>query len=394
MTTTALAFERFDPQTWDRYLRSGVSIPADPTGQLRAAELFCGSGGLALGFRTGASSLGLDAQIMAAIDHDPEAVEVYAENHRPELSTAGSVSMLADFKVKGIGEHARFKYAPEIIDSDWSQLVGKTDVLLAGPPCQGHSNLNNHSRRVDPRNDLYLAVPAVAIALGASHVIIENVPSVVNDANNVVTTAVQLLLNHGFKVEQGVLRAHDLGWPQARERYFVVATLGNCPLSFEQLNADLACQPLDVMWALADLVDVPADDHMFREPSLSEENQRRINWLFDNDAYELALSERPECHQDGTTYTAVYGRMYPDRPSPTLTTGFLTPGRGRYVHPTRRRVMRPREAARLQGFPDTYQFSVQGGIPSSAKLVKWIGDAVPMPLGHLATVSALYPVLA
>jgi DNA (cytosine-5)-methyltransferase 1 len=149
-------------------------------------------------------------------------------------------------------------------------------------------------------------------------------------------------------------------------------------------------EPLDVMWAIGELADHPADDHMFREPELSEENQRRINWLFDENEHDLALAERPECHQEGTTYTSVYGRMYADQPAPTLTTGFLTPGRGRFVHPTQRRTLRPAEAARLQGFPDNYVFDPQQ-VPSTAKLVKWIGDAVPMPLGHIAGLSALVP---
>ncbi|MBL6927391.1 MAG: DNA cytosine methyltransferase, partial [Acidimicrobiia bacterium] len=108
------------------------------------------------------------------------------------------------------------------------------------------------------------------------------------------------------------------------------------------------------------------------------------------DEYELALDQRPPCHKEGTTYVAVYGRMYPDRPAPTLTTGFLTPGRGRFVHPLRRRVLTPAEAARLQGFPDTYRWRLPGEqTPTSSLLTKWIGDAVPMPLGHAATLSVL-----
>ncbi len=68
----------------------------------------------------------------------------------------------------------------------------------------------------------------------------------------------------------------------------------------------------------------------------------------------------------------------------------MTPGRGRYIHPTRRRVLTPLEAARIQGFPDSYKFHLpQGLIPSSAQLSKWIGDAVPMPLGYGAAISAL-----
>ena len=82
--------------------------------------------------------------------------------------------------------------------------------------------------------------------------------------------------------------------------------------------------------------------------------------------------------------------MYADRPAPTLTTGVLTPGRGRYIHPELRRTLTPLEAARIQGFPDSYNFFPDAkNPPTNAKLTKWIGDAVPMPLGFAAGLSAL-----
>ena len=73
---------------------------------------------------------------------------------------------------------------------------------------------------------------------------------------------------------------------------------------------------------------------MLARPQLSEENLRRIDWLFDNEEYDLPNAERPDCHKEGTSYKAVYGRLRADRPSPIITTGFMTPGHGRYIHPT------------------------------------------------------------
>jgi DNA (cytosine-5)-methyltransferase 1 len=144
------------------------------------------------------------------------------------------------------------------------------------------------------------------------------------------------------------------------------------------------------MWAIDDLVTQPFDDRLHIETELSDENRRRIKFLFDNGLYDLPNSERPECHQDGTSYNSVYGRLYPDRPAGTITTGFMTPGRGRYIHPLLPRTLTPREAARLQGFPDTYDFFPDSrNPPTKAKITKWIGDAVPMPLGYAAGLSAL-----
>jgi len=67
-----------------------------------------------------------------------------------------------------------------------------------------------------------------------------------------------------------------------------------------------------------------------------------------------------------------------------------TPGRGRYIHPSLRRTLTPWEAARLQGFPDIYDFFPDPkNPPTKLKITKWIGDAVPMPLGFAAGLSAL-----
>lgn len=358
--------------------------------ELSVMELFCGPGGLALGFDAAARQLGYEPRSRVAVDQDVEALEVYRANHRTERTSSKSVAMLVDYHVRGAKERARFHYTPELIEPGWEHLVGNVDVILAGPPCQGHSNLNNHSRRVDPRNELYLTVPAMALAVDAPVVVIENVPAVVHDRLGVVAATTALLRDAGYQVSTGVLDAARLGWAQRRSRFFLVARKDRAPIELPTVAEALHDDARPLWWAIGELEDGPDEGFMTEQADFSEENQRRIDWLHDNDEHDLALAERPECHQDGTTYTSVYGRLHSDRPAPTITTGFMTPGRGRYVHPTRRRVITAREAARLQGFPDTYRFQTDpANPPARSKLAKWIGDAVPMPLGHAATISAL-----
>jgi DNA (cytosine-5)-methyltransferase 1 len=367
------------------------TLVGDPKPSVRTAELFCGPGGLALGFGEACRELGSRLESEAACDHDAGAVAVFAANHRSKVRSAKSASELVDHQIKGIGAKARYVYAPEFIDPDWEPLVGNIDAVLAGPPCQGHSNLNNHTRRTDRRNELYFTVPAVAIAANTDIVIIENVPAVVHDRSQVVRTTETLLKDHGYHVETGVLSAVKMGWPQTRQRFFMIGRRSAPPLPLAEVQAALSTgRQHDVMWAIHDLLDKPFDQRLHIETELSQENQRRIRFLFENDLYDLPNSERPECHQDGTSYGAVYGRLHPDRPVGTITTGFLTPGRGRYIHPFAQRTLTPREAARLQGFPDTYDFFPDPKNPTTkAKLTKWIGDAVPMPLGYAAGLSAL-----
>ena len=374
---------------WLAYLRGAAPSAETSLGEIRTAELFCGSGGLAQGFRQACHETGRKMTAMAAVDHDGEAVDMYEANHRPYVISSRSVTELVDYRVKRRRDDAEFRYEPEMVDDDWRELVGSIDVVLAGPPCQGHSNLNNHSRRTDPRNDLYLSVPAVAIALQAPMVIIENVQAVVHDRLGVVAATVRLLEDAGYKVEAGVLKADQLGWAQRRSRYFLIASRNHRPIPVAEVAASLADDARPVRWAIDELADADPDDHMFRRPEMSSENRNRINYLFENDLHDLPNSERPDCHKDGTTYTSVYGRLHGDKPAPTITTGFMTPGRGRYIHHDRRRVLAPQEAARIQGFPDNYLFASGGEPPSSVKLSKWIGDAVPMPLGFAAGLSVL-----
>ena len=285
--------------------------------------------------------------------------------------------------------HARKR--AEIVEPRLGAAVRDVDLVIAGPPCQGHSNLNNQTRRDDVRNALYLTVPAFAVAAGARMAIVENVPEVTNDRSRVVQTARRLFESAGYSVEEGILSADAMGWPQSRRRHFLVARVDAAPIPILRVSQALAdASARSVWWAIGDLEGRSGDDPMDRPAALSPENRQRIDWLFDNDEYDLPCSERPECHRESTSYPSVYSRIRPETPAQTITTGFMTPGRGRYVHPTRRRTLTPREAARLQGFPDTYRFVTDPRCPPSrAKLAKWIGDAVPMPLGYAAALSSV-----
>jgi len=376
---------------WWRLFLQGQPVDFERTQKISTVDLFCGPGGLSLGFREAAAALGMSVESLLAADTDEAATDIHASNHRTRTLVTDSVDAMVDATIRGVGDEARWLYEPEVIDDRFERLVGTVDAVLAGPPCQGHSNLNNKTRRTDTRNELYLSVPAIAVALEAPIVIIENVPTVVNDHGSVVAAASRLLLDSGYNVTTHVLSADKMGWPQTRKRFFLVATKGS-GLELADVERALLRPTRDLEWAIGDLQDsADSGQRLDAMPTLNEDSIRRIDWLFDNEAYELINSERPECHQDGTTYGSVYGRLRMDRPAQTITTGFMTPGRGRYVHPTRRRTITPHEAARIQGFPDTYSFQPRTqDVPAHMRQMgKWIGDAVPAPLGYAAGLAAL-----
>jgi DNA (cytosine-5)-methyltransferase 1 len=224
-------------------------------------------------------------------------------------------------------------------------------------------------------------VPAIALALRAKAIIIENVPSVLRDRGRVVEKA-RAVLGGDYNVMDVVLEADRLGVAQQRRRHFLVATLGTAP-SLSSLYQALGWPRITVGDAIGDLSSVRTNDPFQSPAALSIENKTRIEHLFDNDLYDLPNEVRPDCHKDGHTYPSVYGRLHRDRPAQTLTGGFLSPGRGRYVHPTERRGLTPQEGARLQGFPDTFAFARADGDSLTRKdYAKLIGDAVPPPLGY------------
>ena len=268
-------------------------------------------------------------------------------------------------------------------EGELAQEVGRLAFMLGGPPCQGHSNLNNHSRRDDPRNGLYLRMARAAQVLRPAAIIIENVPTVTYDVQKAVHRTIDCLKSLEYSVGAGVVDLSNLGVPQKRRRHIIVA-LQDCELDAQDLVDSLESPicghvPRTVRWAIGDLED-SAKANLFDSASTPYPiNQSRIDWLFDNDKTDLPNELRPPCHKSDHSYTAMYGRIVWDLPAQTVTTGFNCMGQGRYVHPSRRRVITPHEAARLQTLPDFVNFKA---VPARKHLAKLIGNSVPPLLSY------------
>nr|WP_254445026.1 DNA cytosine methyltransferase [Ruegeria arenilitoris] len=348
-----------------------------PKKRLTYIDLFCGGGGLSLGVNQAARFLNRAPKLLAAADIDKIALQLVEKQFRPLISRPKSVEDLLRYDVDLSGNYSDFVVEPEITDSQISQFKGKVDLLVGGPPCQGHSNLNNKTRRFDQRNLLYFVMPAFAVALKIPYVIIENVPSINQAREDVVGITRKIFESRGYAVEDAVLNSADFGVAQTRSRHFLVASRVSAPklkesidiFSTDPISFDEACVPMP-----------PLDEALSaleENGQLSAENVSRIEYLHENDLFNLPNKERPVCHQESHTYPSVYGRIRGDLPMTTITTGFGSPGRGRFIHPHERRVINIREAGRVQAFPDWYwEPAVQTGF-KKAHFQKIIGDAVP-----------------
>jgi DNA (cytosine-5)-methyltransferase 1 len=346
----------------------GFSRPAKKS--LRIADFFSGCGGMSLGAWEGARREGIRADIAFAVDFSPSAVSVFRSNF-PDAAKNIVLENVAKLLSRALARK-RFTLA----ENSLRKRVGRVDLLLAGPPCQGHSNLNNKTRRDDHRNDLYLLALRAIYVLKPQVALIENVPTVIHSKNGVIDRGTLFLKSLGYDVWHGAINCADHGVAQGRKRHFLIGAKIPLSVGFEEKIVK-KFRPANLIDVIHDLRGLSAKEKdLFNSSAvLSARNLERVDFLFERDLYDLPDSERPDCHRlKAHSYRSVYGRMKWDVPAQTITTGFGSMGQGRFVHPSERRLITPHEAARIQGFPDFYSFD---SLHQRNHLAEAIGNAVP-----------------
>jgi DNA (cytosine-5)-methyltransferase 1 len=357
-------------------------VPSEERPCIRSIDLFSGCGGLSLGIREACSFFGRSHKIELALDMNHDAMNVYKDNFDPIRYFENDVRKY--FPVTSRSNVMRGKKINSLLDDLQMETI---DLLVAGPPCQGFSDLNNHTRRDDPRNDLYMCVAYAALAMKPKVVIIENVPAVRYDNDERVRRTVDILTSDGYDVDCGLVDLSMIGVPQIRKRHVLLATKGCKFILSDIIGKYTSKAKRTVKWAIADLANKKEDRFLYRSAKMSEDNIRRIEYLTDNDLYDLPNTERPDCHKEGEhSYKSMYGRLRWDAPAQTITGGFFSPGQGRYIHPKAARTILPREAARFQFFPDYFSFDSAG---TRTSLAQMIGNAVPMKLSFVITCEML-----
>lgn len=352
---------------------------------VRVVDLFSGCGGLSLGLAEAARRLGLGVKVCLAVDSDEDAVAVYRSNF------PGAAAIRAPVESYFGG---RLGAPMTRSEEGVLEAVGRVDVLIGGPPCQGHSDLNNHTRRDDPRNGLYMRMARAAEVLRPAVVLVENVPPVQHDVERVLGTTMEALEAAGYALHGAVVDLSALGVPQRRRRHVMLASrlrairprevIESLPAPFREHG------PRSVGWAISDLAEI--EGSIFDSPSKpSRENKKRIAYLFRTGLYDLPNHLRPRCHWSDHSYRSMYGRLRWDEPAQTLTTGFGSMGQGRYVHPLQPRMITPHEAARLQMLPDFFSFAAAR---TRGALARMIGNCVPPPLAIEIGQQILRPILA
>ncbi len=363
------------------WLQSKVAPPFIATrSSVRAVDLFSGCGGLSIGLAEAARALNRPFEPLLAVDLDAVAVATYAANFPGATAACTDVAELLPGRVG-----ARLTAAERVLAKDHRDV----DVLVGGPPCQGHSDFNNRTRHTDDKNELYRTMVRAAEVLAPQHVLIENVPGALNDRRAVVQRTADALDGLGYRVAVGVVDLSEIGVPQRRRRLVLMASLTHSVTPAEVVDRHRR-SPRTVGWAFQDLESMPEAGRTGLVDAVAQSapaTRARIDYLFEHGEFDLPDSQRPACHAGGGhSYKAIYGRLAWDKPSQTITTGFYSMCMGRYVHPGQRRTITAHEAARLQYVPDWFSFE---GVRQRTALARMIGNAVPSRLSYAVSLEWL-----
>ena len=314
-----------------------------------AISLFAGGGGMTLGV----AQAGFDT--IFASDIEQSSAKTFAHNWPGKPFFNGDVRRLTRSKLE-------------------DYLGGqKVDLVIGGPPCQGFSTIGDQNP-ADPRNGLFWCFLRVVQWTSPSCFVMENVNYLRSQYGGrferEIVAAFEAI---GYKVTVTTLDAADYGVPQHRKRVFFFGTKLDHPFAWPQATHGEGRQPYktvgDALKGLSARVEDESNNHSFLRHG--EVVQARYK-LIPEGGRMPPPSELPE-EIRRKNFGNTYKRL--DRKKPSLT---LVPGNNAFpVHPTEHRSLSPREAAKLQTFPNEYLF-----FGSRAEQCKLVGNAVPVELAR------------
>ena len=351
--------------------------------KLKVIDLFSGVGGLSYGFAHNDSF-----EIVAANEILPSMAKAYSLNHP---------------KTKVYNEDIKYFNAQKVKE-DLNIKPGEIDIIIGGPPCQAYSTVGK--RLIDdPRGKLFQEYYRVLKEFNPKLFLFENVKGLLSmQGGELLKNIISLFETLGYKVQCRLLNAADYGAPQIRERVIIIGSKLKSDFQYpdkthynkvETSNlSDKKLKPyLTLEEAISDLPFIKTGEESF-EYAIDPQND--FQKLMRKNAPEKVMDHNSpnnnaklvkimELLPDGGTpedlpeeirptsgFKNTYCRLWWQRPSTTVTRNLGTPSSSRCIHPKAPRPLTTREGARIQCFPDNYQFY---GSKSDRNLQ--IGDAVP-----------------
>ncbi len=332
-------------------------------------DLFCGAGALTHGFVLEGFT------VVAGLDADKSCKYAY-ETNNPDAT-------FIEKKIEDVEAAELKKRYPE----------GHVKILVGCAPCQPFSAYNRKKQDREQKWKLLSNFSHLISEIEPDIVSMENVPTLTTFRNGkIYQDFLEVLKDNDYEVSAYPdVFCPDYGIPQRRKRLVLFASkpeFGKVKLLNPTHTPDEYKTVKDV---ISDLEPLEAGQTSQKDPChkasrLSELNLRRIKASKQGGTWRDWPDELvAQCHRQksGNSYPSIYGRMKRDAPSPTITTQCYGFGNGRFGHPEQDRAISLREAARLQTFPDDYEFVHPDG-PHPIRIIgRFIGNAVPVELARV-----------
>ena len=353
--------------------------------RVRVIDLFAGCGGFSVGFEQAGY------EITKAVEFDKAIAMSYSINHLNTIVYAEDIGTIVD------NDHFNFNEA---------------EVIIGGPPCQGFSMAGERIRDRkafinDPRNYLFRHYVEVVNIVRPKVFVLENVKGILSKDNGAIFREVVDAFGNPknfdgdkYYLHYKVCKAVDYGIPQRRERVVIIGML-NKDFDMNELfditkkemdNIDnYFFSPVTLRDAISDFPEPTSDGivHLKKTISYYQRCLRNEDGIVTNhnasnhNALAIKRMKKVSSGENWTVlnedihsvHSGAYGRLEWDMPTMTITTRFDTPAGGRFIHPEANRTLTPREAARVQSFPDSFKF-----LGNKTCICKQIGNAVPPKL--------------
>ncbi|MED4301277.1 DNA cytosine methyltransferase [Geobacillus stearothermophilus] len=328
-------------------------------------DLFCGCGGLSLGFELAGY------RTLLGIDNDKAAIETFEKNHK------GSIGLCTDIT--------------EITKEEILRTINyqNVDVVVGGPPCQGMS-IAGPRKLHDPRNKLYLSFIRIVEELQPKAFVIENVPGLVSLFKGAIKDSILEEFNRiGYTVNYQILNAADYGVPQLRKRVFFVGLKNGKKFVFpepkilfendwitaEEATSDLPLLEDSLGNEIEHYVSEPKNEfqsfcrrnskviYNHQATNHSEQTKKIISLVPEGGNFK----DLPEEYRKTRNFNVAWTRYHSKRPALTIDTGHR-----HHFHYKANRVPTVRENARFQSFPDDFIF-----YGNRTQQYRQVGNAVP-----------------
>lgn len=326
-------------------------------------DLFCGCGGLSLGFE----KAGFETKI--AIDMWHDAVVTYNHNHRKEIAVCDDIHNWDD------------AFLENLVRED--DIVG----IIGGPPCQGYSTVGTRDVN-DPRNHLYKEYCRIVEKVRPEFFVIENVKGLTTLSGGAFRDdIISRFSSLGYNVKFQILNAADYGIPQNRFRVFFVGMKKDgfsfpAPFDFKVTTKE-AIGDLPILKGTERITEYSTSPFSAYQAQMRGSNNVLMNHEGTNHSQQTIdiismikdggkIKDLPREYWDVRKYNKAFERMSSDGQSNTVDTGHRN-----YFHYDQNRIPSVRENARLQSFPDDFEF-----LGSKTSQYKQVGNAVPPLLAY------------